>query len=407
MKQLIVENLALSYYGSIADNIEKYKSRKNVNTTSADLPLFVDQIARLREIFQKAIASIEDSEINSSGKLGTKLREIMTIYRPAKNINDYVLNAWQKVNEARHYWELYSKGTKLEFEEKHYKQTLRSICSFINEYSGVLVPEKVFKFYTESYPLDNTAVKHSRKRIPLNNTNNTVVKTQKNVPLTSRQMELIKIPDTRLPILFVLDTSLSMNENNRIDDLNKGVEYFYKSIATDEITSDSIEFSIITFGHEVEHFLEFSNIERANEVMRKQKFEATGVHTCIGEAMLKALDVVNAVKIEYSDNGISYHQPWIVLITDCDGEGIDDYQNAAEKVSERILDEKLVLFPIAVGLGNLEILGAFSPTRDPLLMRNKNFSQFFAWLVENAKFISQSRPDEKKPLSPPHGWASL
>lgn len=409
MKKLITQNQALSFYGTIADNIEKYNSRQKVQTTSRDVPLYVDQIGRLRDLFEKILSSIEDHDVKSETRYGKKLEIILNNFAPENaNVSKWIFDSWNKVNKSLHYWKLKEKGEIINYELRHYKLTLKNISEFISEYSGALVPEKISKFYIDT----NTNKTSIRSAIPNVSTTakplvNSSRNQQTNIPLTPRQKELTSIPDTRLPILFVLDISLSMNAENRIEDLNKGVKYFFKSMETDEITSDSVELSIITFGHEVNNVLTFSSIERAKSTFNTFNLDATGKHTCLGEAMLKALEIAHDVKAEYSNSGISYHQPWIVLITDCDGQGIDEYKVVSAKVSERILTDKLVLFPIAVGFGNLEILKAFSPERDPLLLRNKKFGEFFDWLKENALFISRSRPDENKPLSSPKGWSSI
>lgn len=403
MKKLITDNRALSFYQIVADNIEKYRSRQNDKNTSRDVPLFVDQIGRLRELFEKILGSIEDDNVKAENKYGSKLNIILNKYPPEnKNVADWIFDSWDKVNKGNHYWKLHNKGEIINYELRHYKLTIKNISEFISEYSGISVPEKIFKFYNDVY-----SNKQNDNFMKDNGTPSNQPKSRPVVKLTPRQQKLVSIPDTRLPILLVLDVSYSMDEEERIDDLNKGVKYFYKSIATDEITSDCIELSVITFGHEVDELLEFSSLGLAEDFFKTINLEAIGTETHIGEAMLVAMESVQKVKTEYKECGISYHQPWIVLITDCDGQAIDDFQYAAQKVSEIINRDKLVLFPIVVGLGNLEILKAFSPNRDPLLMRNKSFTEFFEWLQKNALFFSQSRPDEVKPLTSPQGWSQI
>ena len=210
-----------------------------------------------------------------------------------------------------------------------------------------------------------------------------------------------------LPIVFVLDVSKSMSSEDRITELNKGAKWFYKAMRTDEITRDCVEISIVTFGNEVVQKIKFSGIDDQAELFDKLSLEANGESTNIGSGMNLALDTIFKLKNEYSDAGLDYHQPWVVLITDCDGQGIDDYEIAAQKTSDVINQDRLVIFPIGVGTGDLKILKEFSPKRDPIKMKEKSFGQFFDWLKENALFISKSRPDEKAPLSSPSGWATL
>ena len=61
-------------------------------------------------------------------------------------------------------------------------------------------------------------------------------------------------------VVLVLDVSGSMTLENRIDELNKGLQEFYEDISNDETTSQRLEISIITFNHIVktiqEHILD-------------------------------------------------------------------------------------------------------------------------------------------------------
>jgi uncharacterized protein YegL len=379
----------------ISDNIEKCKTKSSIANTNDDIPLFVEQIGRLREIFEEALSMVNDSKIGDFTKLGQKLNKILNTYPIDQSVTDNIFAAWDKVNKARHFQKLKAEGEVLSYQESHYKKTIRFLCGFIFEYSGVPVSEKMRSYYQNP---SNSFVKE--KIIPVTLSSKEL---QAKI-LSPRQVDLWTIPDTRLPILFVLDISLSMNMENRIEDLNTGVKYFYECMESEEITGDSVELAIITFGDKVDHLLKFSSINSAAETCKNLQLEANGMRTCLGEAMLEAVKVSVNIKNVYRNEGVSYHQPWIILITDCDGQGMDNYKDAAEKVNSKIAKEKIVLFPIAVGSANQEVLRTFALEKDVLLMGNKKFGEFFRWLKENALFFAQSRPDETPPFKTPEDW---
>lgn len=395
-RQLFPEIIANRFYGYISDHIENYKQRVDFEVDSATLPVFVDQIGKLRDLFHKLINSINDENIENAQKTGAKLNAVLSKYPGPRDFWELVFKSWDNVNDARHYFD--QKG-QVNFSLADYKKTLKGICAFIAIYSDTSVPEKIKSFYTPEVAY----AKLKQDVLPETHTAKTDVGLLE-AQLTERQKEVWNIPDTRLPILFVLDVSLSMNYENRIEDLFTGVKYFFKSIHSNEVTNDSVELGIITFGHEVKQLLEFSSIDRAEQTFNQLTLEADGKSTMLGQAMLKALSLTIDVKKFYSDSGISYHQPWIVLITDCDSQGIDNYKEAAKIVSKKISNEKIVLFPIIVGSGDLEILMEFAPLRDAVRMKDKKFPEFFNWLKESALFIAKSRPDEVKPRPKTDEW---
>ena len=215
-------------------------------------------------------------------------------------------------------------------------------------------------------------------------------------------------PAARLPVALLLDTSGSMLTDNRIGELNKGIDLFFNSILEDEVTRYSVELSIITFGRVVNKVLDFANVER--QVPDFQKNMPIVVNspmdgTPMGEAVELAIRILNERKSEYKTAGVEYYQPWLVLMTD--GQPTDSISNATILTTSMVEAGKLSLFPIAIGAGaNLVELSKFSPKRPPLRLRGLNFREFFEWLKESAKSTSQSTPGQST-SPPPIGWATL
>ena len=190
-------------------------------------------------------------------------------------------------------------------------------------------------------------------------------------------MELANNPNTRIPICIALNTSGSM-DGKKIDELNRGVNIFLKTIFEDEITRYSADIAILTFGGTVEKVLDFGAVED----IKLPKFLARG-GTPMGEAVLEALDMLEDRKKQYKKNAVTYWQPWLVLMTDgaaTDGEHAipNKVAMAAEKTCDLVKNKKLTLFSIIIEPGTSDELEKFCGKLAPL--DGVKFEEFFIWL---------------------------
>ena len=177
--------------------------------------------------------------------------------------------------------------------------------------------------------------------------------------------ELANNPNTRIPICIALDVSGSM-DGKKIDELNRGVNIFLKTIFEDEITRYSADIAILTFGGTVEKVLDFGAVED----IKLPKFLARG-GTPMGEAVLEALDMLEDRKKQYQKNAVTYWQPWLVLMTDgaaTDGEHAipNKVAMAAEKTCDLVKNKKLTLFSIIIEPGTPDELEKFCGKIGPL-----------------------------------------
>jgi uncharacterized protein YegL len=404
MSILIPENKALGYYTSIEEYINRLVNRDPSQPLSDEFPLYVHFVKKLRRLFHKIVYEIQIEDFPTQTELGPKLRHILENYEPTRPIARHVFRAWNNTNNAEHFI-----TNRIVLNEADWKDTIKNMCNFIYEYSGIATSTKIRDYTKDTPNLNSPTKKHTQppkfSAKPINRQPS--VHQEVLTPPTEREKYLGGKAAAMLPILFVLDISKSMAEDHRMEDLNKGTKWFYKAIQTDEITKDCVEMGIIAFGNEVKQELEFSGIYSQEKAIEDLKLEAVGTSTNIGQAMNFALKTLLKVKAEYSDAGLDYHQPWLVLVTDCDGQCIDDYEIAAEKTSDMINQDRLVIFPIGVGTAELKILKEFSPETPPYRMKERSFGHFFDWLKENAQFISKSRPDENVPLTEPTGWTII
>ena len=237
-----------------------------------------------------------------------------------------------------------------------------------------------------------------------------------------RQQDLVSNPTTRLPVCLCLDASGSMNRTENgtptgqqkfvdgemwdiveggttaIEELRKGIEYFFEAIKSDEIARYSVELSIVVFQSDATTILDFANIDR----QRIPSLTANG-STAMGEGVNLALDMLEQRKNEYSNKGVDYYQPWMVLMTD--GYPTDDTSLAINRVNKLADNKKLTLFPVAIGRdADIGILKQFSTMNKNMVLKVTSaeyFKEFFEWLSKSVTVASQSVPGDKPTLPNP------
>lgn len=218
--------------------------------------------------------------------------------------------------------------------------------------------------------------------------------------------DLVENPTPRVPVSLCIDTSGSML-GDKIRELVQGVNLFYDAIDEDDDAHDAAEVSIVAFNTGASLIQDFASIER---LQRIDSIDPTG-GTALGEGVNLALDTLETRKSAYSDTGVLYYQPWLVLMTDGQPNGdARELERAVERVTEMVAAKKLTVFPIGIGTdADLKVLERFSPSRPPLRLRGLNFKEFFEWLSKSVSRVSQSTPGDtvKLDLEGLAGWAEL
>src|SRR5690606_30083051 len=125
-----------------------------------------------------------------------------------------------------------------------------------------------------------------------------------------------------------------------------GVNLFYDAIDEDDDAHDAAEVSIVEFNSAANLIQEFASIERLSRI---DAIDATG-GTALGEGVNLALDTLEKRKSTYSNAGVLYYQPWLVLMTDGQPNGrTDELERAVRRVTELVAQKKLTVFPIGIG----------------------------------------------------------
>lgn len=215
--------------------------------------------------------------------------------------------------------------------------------------------------------------------------------------------DLVDNPTPRVPVSLCLDTSSSMG-GSPIEELVRGVNLFYDAIEEDDDAHDSAEINIVEFNSAAGLVHDFASIER---LQRISALTASGT-TAMGAGVNLALDTLENRKATYSNSGVLYYQPWLVLMTD--GAPTDNIDVAVKRVNDMVDAKKLTVFPIGIGNGaDMPTLSRFSPNRAPLRLDGLKFKEFFEWLSKSVARVSRSTPGDtvKLDLEGLAGWAEL
>jgi uncharacterized protein YegL len=250
-------------------------------------------------------------------------------------------------------------------------------------------------------------------------------------PYDFDQAEFADNPEPRCPVVLVLDTSGSM-KGEPILQLNTALRDFSAALKNDRLASLRVELAIITFGKGVRAIDvrsglpdETDDIESSAMLVRPQTIEiefdagktfatvdqfrspvldAQG-DTPMGEAIRRALELIQDRKEIYKQNGLDYFRPWIFLITD--GRPTDrGWELAAEQVKQAEQRKGVVFYAVGVDKADLRVLNRFSSARPPLRLKGLAFGDLFQWLSKSLSVIAHSRPGEQAPL-PPVGWGEI
>lgn len=187
----------------------------------------------------------------------------------------------------------------------------------------------------------------------------------------------------KFPICLVLDTSGSMHGKN-IQDLNLNVHQFLQFVANNPKARRNAEISIIEFGGDVRVITGYNSIEN----IRFNDLEAYGA-TPLGEAVEKALELLDIRRQYYRNNAIEHYKPIMLIMSD--GEPTDAYEPVADEVYNLVESKQLKIFPVGIGLKfNVAHLARFSPFLKPRLISNSSdFSELFELLS-----ASSSNPED-------------
>lgn len=191
--------------------------------------------------------------------------------------------------------------------------------------------------------------------------------------------DLADNPTKRIPVVICLDTSGSMAE--RLGELKRSLIRFCEAVNEHSMARRAVELSLIEFNSTARCTLDYASVAQHLPSLRALEFRAYG-QTAMGAAITLALKKLMERKQRYKDYGVSYHQPWLVIMTD--GAPTDSVEEACRVVQGLVEDKALSTIPVGIGAGyNASMLQRLcSPfVQEPIrLTEVKHISEFFEFL---------------------------
>lgn len=138
------------------------------------------------------------------------------------------------------------------------------------------------------------------------------------------------------------------------------------------------------------------------------KFVANGM-TAMGDALRIAERDLQARRELYRSQGVSSYRPWIVLMTD--GGPNDNWEDVAQRI--RAEAERGKFMYIGVEIGNYadhSTMCKILPAEPgPVKLQGLRFKQFFRWLTDSLRIVSQSAVSDQDSIALPSvaSWATL
>lgn len=231
--------------------------------------------------------------------------------------------------------------------------------------------------------------------------------------------------NARLPVLFLLDASSSMNgiargDNQqilrqehsdginwnivtgdnlvtRMDELNTGFQRFISDILADPMAKLAADVAVMTFARTVETIKEFGPIRESDTDLKITTSHEN--ETLLGEAVELALAELDNRKQTYRQHGVEYYQPWLVIMTD----GVPTstrHRELTELLKELATNRKLSVFVFGIGNADISELSYISPAHPPMQINEQKFTELFAWLSRSARMVSVSMPKDGVSLTP-------
>ncbi|MFZ2359713.1 MAG: VWA domain-containing protein [Anaerolineae bacterium] len=201
--------------------------------------------------------------------------------------------------------------------------------------------------------------------------------------------------------VLTLDVSGSMS-GSPIDELNQGLQDFYAEIKGDETTSQRLEVSIITFGHQIDTVL----LPKLAEEFSMPTLVADQRATKLVDGVRASISLAESRKQYYKSTGQPYYRPWVILITDGKPEPSNqDVDGLASEILTGMNNKGFHFYAVGVQSADMETLRKISsPSMPPAMLMGLKFREFFKWLSASMSTVTSSQEGTKIDLPDPSSW---
>jgi uncharacterized protein YegL len=194
--------------------------------------------------------------------------------------------------------------------------------------------------------------------------------------------------------VLVVDASISMEANDAIGEVTRGLSVFERDLKADPIAKDRVRVLVVRAGGDVSiarNWTDGSDFSAPNL--------SAGGDTPLGEAMRLALDQCEDQRAQVQASGNACTLPYIFLLSD--GEPNDDgWEDEAEACRRAEAAGKVFVMPFGTGAANLEKLQNFT-NKHVFQLKGNSFVEFFAFVARTMRTATRSKPGARLQLELP------
>lgn len=204
-------------------------------------------------------------------------------------------------------------------------------------------------------------------------------------------------PDARLPVTLVVDTSYSMNSENRIHKLNDGLEDFWDEVNDNVLTKRRAMINLIGCGgHGAYEIQPMATVQDIDQFLPNTLVASGG--TPMDEALNLAMDKLDATKQTIKANDGTYYRPLMFVLSDG---GFNLSEATRTRLHSQINENKFKVIPFGVGSSaNVDSLSMTNPEGLAILLNDEHFSEFFEFLSSSVSTVSNSNAGEEVSAEP-------
>lgn len=202
----------------------------------------------------------------------------------------------------------------------------------------------------------------------------------------------------RIPCVILLDTSKSM-EGDPIAALSQSLPRAKAAIENDNTAKLAVELAVITFGN--------GGVKCVQDWTVVSNFHppalSAGGTTPLGDALNLAMNMIDTRKAYYRQNGASYYQPWLWILTDGAPDIDEAWKNGSKRVETAVKSRKLAAWALTTDAHqeSLDRMREIVPANHVLLLEQMNFEAAFEWLSKSLVRVSRTgNQSESDPLPP-------
>lgn len=205
--------------------------------------------------------------------------------------------------------------------------------------------------------------------------------------------------------VLLLDVSGSMRKPvseessiRRIDKLNEAIASFYDDVVNakngvSKQTKGMLEVAIVAFDQEPKLIYGPKLLSKTERLpVLKERGSTTETALALDFVIN---DVIAERKRYYSETGLKYYRPWIVLITDGNPtSSAEAIEHISAQIARKVNEKKFTIIGIGVGdKVSMTSLKKITANR-ALPLKDMRFAQFFSWLSNSISNIAESTEDD-------------